>query len=259
MIDGAEIDTELRDYLAGFLSDHKRELLPRLMLNRTRHLTVVVEDIYQPHNASACLRSCDCFGVQDVHVIENYNQFSASSGVALGASQWLTLHNYNGENATASCLNTLRDSGYSIVMTSPHDADCDLETYDIRKPTALVFGSEKDGASETVRQMADHVMRVPMYGFTESFNISVAVAICLHHLVWHMRQVEVDWQLTPEEREPLLMEWVRCASGKKRPSLEALFLEKRGELSKTVEPWPDWSQVNPDAPRERGNREDVRK
>lgn len=255
----SEIDFELRSYLASFLSGHKLELLPRLLVNRTRHLTVVVEDIYQPHNASACLRSCDCFGVQDVHIIENYNEFSASSGVALGASQWLTLNQYDGEHATADCLNVMRDAGYSIVVTSPHDADCDLETYDVTQPTALLFGAEKDGASQTALQMADHVMRIPMYGFTESFNISVAVAVCLHHLVCRLRDTDVDWRLSRDECESILMDWVHCASGKRLEALKARFAEQRTELSQNLAAWPDWSQVNPNAPRERGNREDVRK
>ena len=256
----AEIDCELRAYLASFLSDHKRELLPRLLLNRTRHMSVVIEDIYQTHNASACLRSCDCFGVQDVHVIENRNTFTENRNVALVASQWLTVHRYSDrEDATSECLNALRESGHRIVMTSPHGTDCDLETYDLRQPTALVFGNEKDGASDTVRRMADHVMRIPMFGFSESFNISVAVAVCLHHLVWRMRQLQVDWQLTLREREVLLMDWVRCASGKRREALEKKFTENRDVLSASVDMWPDWSQVQPDARLVQGNRGDVRK
>lgn len=254
-----EIDRDLRAYLATFLTDHKRELLPRLLLNRTRHLAVVVEDIYQPHNASACLRSSDCFGVQDVHVIENRNEFTTNRAVSLGAGQWLTVHRYDGRNSTMDCLNGLRRSGHTIVMTSPHAADCDLETYDIRQPTALVFGNEKDGASDTVRHMSDHVMRIPMFGFSESFNISVAVAVCLHHLVWRMRQLDLNWQLTLEERETLLMEWVRCASGKRLAALEAKFIAERDVLSQSLEAWPDWSTVQPDAPLEQGNRQDVRK
>lgn len=255
----SDIDFEFRSYLATFLSEHKLDLLPRLLLNRTRHLSVVVEDIYQPHNASACLRSCDCFGVQDVHIIENFNEFSASSGVALGSSQWLTLNQYDGDNATADCLNSLRDAGYSIVVTSPHDADCDLETYDVTKPTALLFGAEKDGASKTALAMADHVMRIPMFGFTESFNISVAVAVCLHHLVWRLRASDVDWRLSRDECESILTDWTRCASAKRLEALEARFATHREELSRDLPPWPDWNTVNPDAPRERGNREDVRK
>lgn len=251
--------TAMVHYLASFLSDHKLDLLPRLLLNRTRHLTVVVEDIHKPHNASACLRSCDCFGVQDVHIIENYNEYQVADSIALGASQWLTTHQYNAAGGlnTATCLNRLRDDGYSIVMTSPHKADCDLETFDVSQKTALIFGNEKSGASPVVREMADHVMRVPIHGFTESFNISVAVAVVLHHLVCQMRERKIPWQLSTSERDDLLLDWVRTASNKRREKLEKLFLEEvwqSPEQLAQIEAWPDWPNVSPTVPLERRSR-----
>jgi tRNA (guanosine-2'-O-)-methyltransferase len=251
--------TALVHYLASFLSDHKRDLLPRLLLNRTRHLTVVLEDIHKQHNASACLRSCDCFGVQDVHIIENYNEYMVADSIALGASQWLTTRQYNAEGAenTEACLASLKAAGYSIVMTSPHKADCDLETYDASQKTALVFGNEKSGASPVVRQMADHVMRVPMHGFTESFNISVAVAVVLHHLVWQMRELALPWQLSTQERDDLLLDWVRTACNKRREKLEQRFLLEvwqSDEQSDQIDTWPNWSTVSSVVPLERRSR-----
>ncbi len=237
-----DYDAHLCAYLASFLTEHKKELLPRVLLNRTRHLTVVLEDLYQTHNASACLRSCDCFGIQDVHVIENSNEFRAHRDIARGAPQWLTLHRYaDHDDNTLTCLQGLRESGFRILMTSPHEPDCELETYDISQPTAVVFGNEKSGASQTVRDMADHVMQIPMFGFAESFNISVALAVCLHHLTWKLRQLDIDWQLTPEERVPLLREWVRTANSKHLSSLTQRFDElwRAGEIDTTAAPdWP---------------------
>lgn len=239
-------ERELCSFLADSLTEHKRQLLPRVVLNRTRHITVVVEDIHKSHNASACLRTCDCFGVQDVHVIENRNEFDASSGVELGASQWLTLHRYGekGDN-TSACLKALKSRGYQVVMTSPHEPDCDLETYDVSRPTALVFGNEKDGASQIVRDEADHIMRIPMHGFSESFNISVAVALCLHHLVWRMRQADVDWQLSDGERNELILRWVRTACGKRMAGLEERFSQTWTESKQSPKEslWPDWINV----------------
>jgi tRNA (guanosine-2'-O-)-methyltransferase len=251
--------TALLHYLASFLSDHKRDLLPRLLLNRTRHLSVVLEDIHKPHNASACLRSCDCFGVQDVHIIENYNEYKVADSIALGASQWLTTRQYNAEGGknTEACLQALRDDGYSIVMTSPHKADCDLESFDVNQKTALVFGNEKSGASSVVREMSDHVMRVPIHGFTESFNISVAVAVVLHHLVWRMRELDLNWKLTTAERDELLSEWVWTASNKRAEKLRERFLSEvwnsEEELAQ-IEAWPDWPTVSPSVPLERRSR-----
>lgn len=246
------IDRDLRTYLASFLSDHRRELLPRLLRQRTRFLTVVVEDIYQSHNASACVRSCDCFGVQDMHIIENSTKYEVNDKVALGSAQWLTTHCYND---TATCLQTLKDRGYQIVMTSPHEPTCELETYPLTKPTALVFGNERMGASETVRQMADDVLRIPMYGFTESFNISVAVAVCLHHLVWKIRSTGLAWELSQNEREELLDEWVQAASEARLKPLQRKFDELRtaGTLP-PLDGWPNWDEVCPVPPIERADR-----
>lgn len=246
------LDRDLRTYLASFLSDHRRELLPRLLLHRTRFLTVVVEDIYQSHNASACVRSCDCFGVQDIHIIENKTTYEVNDKIALGSAQWLTTRHY--EN-TAECLQSLKDRGYSIVMTSPHEPTCELETYQLTKPAALVFGNERFGASDTVREMADDVLRIPMYGFTESFNISVAVAVCLHHLVWKMRDTGLAWQLPDEAREALLDEWVQAASEGRMQPLRKRFEELvAAGTPPLLDGWPHWDAVSPDPVVERANR-----
>lgn len=243
---------DLRTYLASFLSDHRRELLPRLLMHRTRFLTVVVEDIYQSHNASACVRSCDCFGVQDIHIIENKTTYEVNDKVALGSAQWLTTQRYQD---TATCLQKLKDRGYAIMMTSPHEPTCELETFSLTGPTALVFGNEKFGASDTVRQMSDHVLRIPMYGFTESFNISVAVAVCLHHLVWRLRESPFEWKLKEDEREALLDVWVQHASEGRLASLTRHFeqLVAQGSPPK-LDNWPQWDQVSPEPPVERANR-----
>lgn len=240
---------ELTSYLSDFLTENRKDLIQRLVLERTRHLTVVVEDLYQAHNASACLRSCDCFGIQDFHVIEGRNRFDVARDIARGSTQWLTLHRHEAtetqSNSTESCIERLRASGYQIVVTSPHDATCELETYDILKPTALLFGNEKEGASPTAMQFASHIMRVPMYGFTESFNISVAVAVCLHHLVWRMRQSDLNWRLAPEEREALLHEWVKVSTGHRLSALVKRFHETRssGDQFPNQPSWPDWSAI----------------
>jgi len=240
---------ELTNYLAGFLTLHRKDLLQRLILERTRHLTVVLEDVCHAHNASACVRSCDCFGIQDFHVIENRNRFDVAVDIARGATQWLTMHRHRYSkiqpDSTRACIETLRQSGYQIVVASPHDANCELETYDISKPTALLFGNEKEGVSPNAIQLATHIMRVPMYGFTESFNISVAAAVCLHHLVWRMRQLDFDWRLSPAERESILHDWVRISSGHRLKALTKRFEESQmsDDVSPIQECWPDWSKV----------------
>lgn len=259
MTEYSRYQRELCSYLAGVLTEHKRELLPALLLNRTRHITVVVEDIHKEHNASACLRSCDCYGIQDVHIVENYNEYTDNRQVSLGAEKWLTLKRYNEPDTdnTNRCLESLREQGYRIVMTSPHGATCDLPGYDARQPTALVFGNEKDGVSERGRELSDEVMRIPMYGFSESFNISVAAAVALNHLVWQIRELDVAWQLSEAERDEVLLAWVRASIGAKLPALEERFQKDVFDDSIKVnetELWPDWSSISPAAQLERGSR-----
>ncbi len=201
----------LIEYLKEFISENRWERLNKVLNQRTRHLTVVLEDIYQPHNASAVLRSCDGFGIQDVHIIEDRNKFDASSEVTIGADQWLSQYYYNqaGENNVQLCFDQLRDKGYKIIATTPHENDSNLNELNINSPVALVFGTELDGVSDQVKNNADGFVKIPMYGFSESFNISVSAAICLYDLTTRLRSSDIDWKLSSEEKEELLLEWVK--------------------------------------------------
>lgn len=199
------------DYLSEFLTPNRKATFNRVLDLRTRYISVVLEDIYQPHNASAVLRSCDCFGVQDVHVIENRNNFEISPDVVVGSSKWLNIdfHNRKAQNTTDT-LTKLKGEGYRIIATTPHDDEVLLEDLDLQKgKIALVFGTEKNGISDQVREQADEFMKIPMYGFTESFNISVSAALCLHHLTYKLRQSDIDWPLTESEKQEILFEWVK--------------------------------------------------
>jgi tRNA (guanosine-2'-O-)-methyltransferase len=205
--------TGLIEYLRKIVTEHKWQLFNEIIQNRTRYLAVVLEDIFQPHNASAVLRTCDCFGVQDVHIIENRNEYTINPDVALGASKWLNLHKYNQEgNNTLSTIKTLKAKGYRIVATTPHTDDVDLEEFDLKKgKAALFFGSELPGLSDIVMNNADEFLKIPMYGFTESFNISVSAAIILHHLTFKLRNSNINWELSNDEREGILLDWLRTS------------------------------------------------
>jgi tRNA (guanosine-2'-O-)-methyltransferase len=203
--------TKLIEYLREFISVSRWDRINEVLDKRTQHITVVLEDIYQPHNASAVLRSCDGFGIQDVHIIENKNEFDASSQITIGADQWLSLHRYNQQNHdnVSDCFQNLRSQGFQIVATTPHENDHNLNQLDISKPTALVFGTELEGVTDQVMQQADAFVKIPMSGFSESFNISVSAAICLYDTSTRLRQSDIDWELKPETREELLLEWVK--------------------------------------------------
>ena len=217
---------QLLSYLQEFISPNKKNKFETLILQRTRHLTIVLEDIYQPHNASAVLRSCDCFGIQDVHIIENMNKYEVNPDVALGSSKWLTLIKYQArENNTESCLKKLKSEGYRVIVTTPHENDFIPETLPLNQKTALVFGTELAGISKVATDLADGFVRIPMYGFTESFNISVSAALLLFALSERLRKSEIHWQLTEEEMLDIQIEWTKCVI-KKADLLEKLFFNR---------------------------------
>jgi tRNA (guanosine-2'-O-)-methyltransferase len=198
--------------------------MQEVLSNRTRYLTVAVEDVYQPHNASAVLRSCDAFGVQDVHIIENRNRYRVNPGVELGTSQWLTLHRYRkSEDNTECAVQSLRRRGYRVVATTPHTDDVELTAFSPKEgPVALLFGNELEGLSDRALQLADEYLRIDMHGFVESLNISVSAAVVLHELSRRVRSEVMDWRLTDRERDELLLQWLR-RSVKNHVALERQF------------------------------------
>lgn len=210
-----ENTVELIKYMEGFVSERRRGRLHEVLAERTRHMTVVLEDVYQAHNASAVLRSCDCFGVQDVHFIENKNKFKISEDVSMGSTQWLSIKKYNKEeNNTAACLQELKQKGYRIVATTPHKNDCTIAELNVTTPFALVFGTEIDGITETVFEMADEFVKIPMYGFTESFNISVCAALCMYEFTTRIRRQNIAYQLSEQEKEQIYLEWLKVSVAK---------------------------------------------
>lgn len=201
---------ELITYLSQFVSETRRAKFDTVLDFRTRHITIALEDLYQPHNASAVLRSCDIFGIQDIHIIENKNAYTVNKDIALGAPKWLNLHRYRKEeNNSLDCIKKLKAQGYRIVATTPHEKDCNLEDLSVDKPLALFFGTELTGISDTVREHADEFVKIPMYGFTESFNISVSAALCLHTLKEKLHKSSANWHLNELEKDELLLRWLR--------------------------------------------------
>jgi len=201
---------ELTQHLKQFVTPNRYQLFQHILENRTRHITVVLENIYQPQNASAVVRSCDCFGIQDIHAIETSNDYTIDKEVAMGADKYLTIKKYHSNELIV--LNNLKKQGYRIVATTPHAKDSTLETFDLKKgKVALFFGTELTGLSQTVIDNADEYLKIPMFGFTESFNISVSASIILHHLNLQLRNSDIDWRLTPEEKELLTYQWTKAS------------------------------------------------
>ncbi len=219
---------ELIKYLAEHITDERNAILDKVIKDRTKYITVVLEDIYQGHNASAVLRSCDCFGIQDVHIIENRNSYKVSPDVALGSSKWLNMYRYSGEeNNTRNALRKLKEDGYRIIATTPHTNDVELYDFDVEKgKAAMVFGTELTGISDIVKEEADEFVRIPMYGFTESFNISVSAALVLQHLAHQIRATNVNWKLSAKEKLELKLSWLRNTV-KSAPLIEQEFYKRK--------------------------------
>jgi tRNA (guanosine-2'-O-)-methyltransferase len=225
---------ELLNYLSAVVNPERLSLFNRIIENRTNYITVVLEDIFQAQNASAVLRSCDCLGIQNVHVIENRNEFQVDTEVTMGSSKWLTLNRYSKEkNNSLETIQHLKSAGYRIVATTPHSNDVELPDFDISKgKIALVFGSELPGISEVILKEADEFLKIPMFGFTESYNISVSAAIILYHLTEKMRNSQtINWQLSEDEKTEILLQWIRN-SVKKSALIEKRFWEERGIIDR---------------------------
>jgi len=205
------IDLLLIAFLEGFVLDRRKELIDRIIENRTRYITVVLEDIYQSQNASAVLRTCDCFGIQDVHIIENRNKYELNPDVTKGCDKWLNLIKYKGpENNSLKALQSLKKLGYRIIATTPNHGSVHLEDFNLKKgKTAFFFGNEHNGLSEDIISNADENIKIPMYGFTESFNISVSAAVILHHLSNKLRNSNINWQLQEDEKLELKLNWLK--------------------------------------------------
>ena len=201
----------LYELLSEHLTEHKRNLFNRILAERTRHVTLVMEDLYQAQNTSAIQRSAESFGVQDLHIIENKHTFSQHRRISKGSADWITMHRYNsqGKNNTEDCLTNLKKQGYQIVVTALHEKTIALQEVDLTKKTAVLMGTELTGASDTAMQMADVFMKIPTVGFTESLNVSVASAIIMQHLAHRMRSENRPWQLTDEEKLMLKIEWAK--------------------------------------------------
>jgi tRNA (guanosine-2'-O-)-methyltransferase len=203
-------DQALQTYLEGFISDVRMNRIKEVVSQRTRHVTVVLEDIWQPQNASAAIRTSECMGLQEVHVIKNGDGYKINKQVVRGATKWMEVHKYTRfENNTQTCLAGLKERGYKIVATLPAENSMLLTDLDVNSKTAFVFGSEKSGVSKEVLDMCDSKISIPMFGFTESYNISVSVAISLFHFINETKKQNIRWSLHDDEKNDLLHKWTK--------------------------------------------------
>jgi tRNA (guanosine-2'-O-)-methyltransferase len=207
-------EKDLRDrvvaYLQQFVTEERQARLSEVLQFRTRHLTVVLEDLFQTQNISAVLRTCDCYGIQDVHVIKHRNEFEVHKDISMGADKWLSIHEYpHSDHNVKDCIDRLHEQGYWVAATLPDERKRTIFDLPVEQKTAFLFGTELTGLSEEAVRYADGNVLIPMYGFTESFNISNSAAIIVSHFSEKMRRSDVNWQLSDEERDELYFEWLQ--------------------------------------------------
>ncbi|WP_157206758.1 TrmH family RNA methyltransferase [Mariniflexile maritimum] len=200
------IDLELLEHLESFLTHSRKEKFAKVLAQRTKHFTVAVEDVYQLHNTSAVIRSCDVFGLQEVNIIEARNSKRIDREIAMGAQKWVDLNRF--QSAT-DCIAHLKQKGYQLIATTPHANDCMLADFDVSKKSCFFFGSETEGLSEEVLKNADGFLKIPMVGFTESLNISVSAAIILQYVTTKLKQTTIPWQLLETEMLEKRLDWIK--------------------------------------------------
>jgi tRNA (guanosine-2'-O-)-methyltransferase len=200
------IDLKLLEHLEGYLTEHRKAKFTKVLSQRTNHFTVATEDVFQLHNTSAVMRSCDVFGIQEVHIIEEQNSKHIDREIAMGAQKWVDLNRYH---SVKDALKHLKGEGYQIVATTPHENDGILDDFDVTKKSCFFFGKEMSGLSQEVLDEADSFLKIPMVGFTESLNISVSAAIILQHVTTKLKQTTVNWQLSEAELLEKRLDWCK--------------------------------------------------
>lgn len=199
-------DADYLSYLENFITPGRRDNFLKVLASRTKHFTVAVEDIFQLHNTSAVMRTCEVFGIQELNVVEEKYGKTIDKEIALGAQKWVDIHRYD---STTACIDRLKEQGYQIIATSPHDNSSLLEDFDISRPSALFFGTERLGLSDEALQRADGFLKIPMVGFTESLNISSSAAIIIQELTSRLRRSDIQWQLSEEEILQKRIDWTQ--------------------------------------------------
>lgn len=217
---------KLHNFLFSLITEERKASFDRVINLRTKHISIVLENIYQSHNASAVLRSCDLTGIQDIHILENKNEYNVNPEVAMGSAKWLNLYKYNEEkDNTLKAIKALKNKGYKIVATTPHKGSYSPETLPLDNKLALFFGTELTGLSDIAIEHADEFLKIPQFGFTESYNISVSVAISLYTLMNRLHNANINWHLSEEEKLDISLDWAR-GSLRRADIIEEQFLKR---------------------------------
>lgn len=236
---------ELSEILGPLLSPRRYERLVAALDGRVGRVRVVTENVRQKHNLSAILRSADAFGVQGLHLVEESDDVKITRRVTMGCHKWLTLRLHRD---FASCAEKLRSEGYALWAATLTSRSVELSQIPLNRPVALVFGNELTGVSDAALAHCEGEFTIPMCGFVQSLNVSVAAAVTLHDVVNRLRSEFPDsWGLNPDEKAELLARWLpKSAPFAKRV---ARAFSQRGQTPqpRRVEPSSPWRGLPPQA------------
>lgn len=200
------IDIDYLNFLENILTENRKQRFLDVLQMRTNHFTIAIEDVFQLHNTSAVMRSCEVFGIQQLNVVEERYSKSIDKEIAMGAQKWVDVNRFD---SIADCIINLKSKGYQIIATTPHENDCLLDDFDINPKSAFFFGTERDGLSAEVIRNADGFLKIPMNGFTESLNISVSAAIIIQNVMNRLHKSNINWSLSENEKLQKRLEWAK--------------------------------------------------
>lgn len=176
-IDFADFSIEpdkVLELLSDFITEERKEKTDVVLSNRSSFFVPVLEGLYDRGNISAVMRSAEAFGFYNMHIVETSEDFKESQRVTQGADKWLNVTKWK---KTKSCIQSLKDSGYKVFTTHMSEKAVSFDDLDLSQKTAVIFGNEKEGVSQEALDLSDGNVLLPMAGFTQSFNISVAAAL----------------------------------------------------------------------------------
>ncbi len=213
MVENIDVEEKI-EYLESFMLAERFERMCQVVSQRTRYMTICLENTFHPQNASAVVRTAEAFGLQDIYTVETLTRFDPNTKIVRGTDKWIDLYRYRAYEggSTSAVIGDLKRAGYRIVATTPHEGDLTPETFDVtRGKFAVFFGTEHAGISDDVVRQADEFLKIPMFGFVESLNVSVCAAIVMQRLLEKLRASDVDWRLSQSEQMKILFRWM-CGS-----------------------------------------------
>lgn len=214
---------EIINLMKPLLSESRQSKIQNVVQERTYSVCTVLENIYDRGNISAVLRSAEAMGFQDVHIIES-EKFKSSNRVTKGADKWLNVYSYKN---TSECIQELKNQKYKIIATHLDDKSKSLDEMDWSQKMAFVLGNEKDGISKEMIDSCDERIVIPMQGFVQSFNISVAAAIGLYRIYLERKNLYGhSGDLTETQKQELIAEFY-LRSSKNPEKLLRKLLERQ--------------------------------